>query len=104
VCFNVIVNDIKTNVPTRFESLTTLVDDFGFVFEVSNLKMPKESLKYFQDLKKVFSFDEDCDFYCHGRNEELQVFTPTAAANSFTYFRHERHVQIYCSGNKQGRP
>jgi hypothetical protein len=36
--FNVMFNEIKTNVQTRFEILTESVDNFGFVFEVSNIK------------------------------------------------------------------
>jgi hypothetical protein len=36
--FNVIINEIKSDLQTRFESFTESVDKFDFVFEVSNLK------------------------------------------------------------------
>jgi DNA-binding transcriptional regulator WhiA len=36
--FNVIANQIKSNIQTQFESFAEFVDKFGFVFEVLNLK------------------------------------------------------------------
>jgi hypothetical protein len=36
---NVMINEIKTNLQSRFESLLEFTDKFGSLFEVSNLKV-----------------------------------------------------------------
>jgi hypothetical protein len=75
--FNIMVNEIKSNSQTKFESFAEFVDKFGFVFEMSNLKkMSKEELlKHCQDLKAVSSVGNNCDFDCYKVFEELKVLS-----------------------------
>jgi hypothetical protein len=71
--FNVMINKIKSNLQTQFESFAEFIDKFGFVCEVSNLKKkPKdELLKHCKDLRTVLSVGDDCGVDCYELFEEL---------------------------------
>jgi hypothetical protein len=60
--FNVLVNEIKSNLQTQLEPFSEFVDKSGLVFEVSSLKKCRKLLKYCQDLKTFLSVGDDCDF------------------------------------------